>query len=193
MLKTLGLQVYKSVACQWESSTLGCTDALGLGQPGHMYSFACLSYFSPAEVPREPEEGAADRHHDHAVERIVSIRGPAEPNHAFYGGAHHSPSLSPPPCSALREAKVPPGPRLLILHHLDQFRNPASLLKPALPLPPLPPPLLQFLCNGLEEDMALRRAMAQSTSDERELMERASGKMVLLAKLLPKLRAEGRR
>ena len=61
------------------------------------------------------------------------------------------------------------------------------------PLPPLPPPLLQFLCNGLEEDMALRRAMAQSTSDERELMERASGKMVLLAKLLPKLRAEGRR
>ena len=41
--------------------------------------------------------------------------------------------------------------------------------------------------------MALRRAMAQSTSDERELMERASGKMVLLAKLLPKLRAEGRR
>ena len=53
--------------------------------------------------------------------------------------------------------------------------------------------MLQFLCNGLEEDMALRRAMAQSTSDERELMERASGKMVLLAKLLPKLRAEGRR
>ena len=59
--------------------------------------------------------------------------------------------------------------------------------------PAAPPPLLQFLCNGLEEDMALRRAMAQSTSDERELMERASGKMVLLAKLLPKLRAEGRR
>lgn len=41
--------------------------------------------------------------------------------------------------SALQEAKIPPGPRLLILHHLDQFRNPASLLKPALPLPPLPP------------------------------------------------------
>lgn len=41
--------------------------------------------------------------------------------------------------NALQEAKIPPGPSLLILHHLDQFRNPASLLKPALPLPPLPP------------------------------------------------------
>ena len=72
---------------------------------------------------------------------------------------------------------------------------PASTPRHRLPSAPLPPsPLsLQFLCNGLEEDMALRRAMAQSTSDERELMERASGKMVLLAKLLPKLRAEGRR
>ena len=37
---------------------------------------------------------------------------------------------------------MPPGPRLLILHHIDQFRNPASLLKPALPLPPLPPPVV---------------------------------------------------
>ena len=74
---------------------------------------------------------------------------------------------------------------------LDIFR---LYLNAAATLPPgCPPPLLQFLCNGLEEDMALRRAMAQSTSDERELMERASGKMVLLAKLLPKLRAEGRR
>ena len=41
--------------------------------------------------------------------------------------------------------------------------------------------------------MALRRAMAQSTAGEKEMLERASGKMVLLAKLLPKLRAEGRR
>jgi len=49
------------------------------------------------------------------------------------------------PISALKEAKVPPGPRLLILHHLDQFRNPSSLLKPALPLPPLPPPTDQLV------------------------------------------------
>ena len=42
-------------------------------------------------------------------------------------------------CSALTEARIPPGPRLLILHHLDSYRNPASVLKPALPLPPLPP------------------------------------------------------
>mmetsp|Transcript_36233 Transcript_36233/g.80635 ORF Transcript_36233/g.80635 Transcript_36233/m.80635 type:complete len:251 (+) Transcript_36233:138-890(+) len=41
--------------------------------------------------------------------------------------------------SALTEARIPPGPRLLILHHLDQYRNPANVLKPALPLPPLPP------------------------------------------------------
>ena len=41
--------------------------------------------------------------------------------------------------------------------------------------------------------MSLRRAMAKSTATEREMIERASGKMVLLAKLLPKLRAEGRR
>lgn len=37
--------------------------------------------------------------------------------------------------SALTEARIPPGPRLLILHHLDRYRNPASILKPALPLP----------------------------------------------------------
>lgn len=42
--------------------------------------------------------------------------------------------------SALTEARIPPGPRLLILHHLDTYRNPASVLKPALPLPPMPPP-----------------------------------------------------
>ena len=41
--------------------------------------------------------------------------------------------------------------------------------------------------------MVLRRAMAQSSATEKEMLERASGKMVLLAKLLPKLRAEGRR
>ncbi|KXZ56760.1 hypothetical protein GPECTOR_1g685 [Gonium pectorale] len=42
--------------------------------------------------------------------------------------------------SALAEARIPPGPRLLILHHLDTYRNPSNVLKPALPLPPLPPP-----------------------------------------------------
>ncbi|KAJ9527429.1 hypothetical protein QJQ45_025695 [Haematococcus lacustris] len=41
--------------------------------------------------------------------------------------------------SALQEARIPPGPRLLIMHHLDRYRNPSSVLKPALPLPPLPP------------------------------------------------------
>ena len=47
--------------------------------------------------------------------------------------------------STLKEARVPPGPRLLILHHLDQFRNPSSVLKPALPLPPLPPTTEQMV------------------------------------------------
>ncbi|GFR40939.1 hypothetical protein Agub_g1599 [Astrephomene gubernaculifera] len=41
---------------------------------------------------------------------------------------------------ALAECRIPAGPRLLILHHLDTYRNPANVLKPALPLPPLPPP-----------------------------------------------------
>lgn len=40
--------------------------------------------------------------------------------------------------AALQEVRIPPGPRLLILHHLDQYRH---LLKPAVPLPgALPPP-----------------------------------------------------
>ncbi|PNH12423.1 hypothetical protein TSOC_000659 [Tetrabaena socialis] len=42
--------------------------------------------------------------------------------------------------SALAECRIPPGPRLLILHQLDMYRNPSNVLKPALPLPPLPPP-----------------------------------------------------
>lgn len=33
--------------------------------------------------------------------------------------------------SALTQAGIPPGPRLLILHHLDGFRQP---LKPGLPV-----------------------------------------------------------
>lgn len=40
--------------------------------------------------------------------------------------------------SALAEARIPAGPRLLILHHLDTYRNPGSILKPALPLPRAP-------------------------------------------------------
>jgi SNF2 family DNA or RNA helicase len=60
--------------------------------------------------------------------------------------------------------------------------------------PSLPPPCSQFLCNGLEEDIALRRSKALSDGfNERDLLERSSGKMVLLGKLLPKLRAEGKR
>jgi len=45
--------------------------------------------------------------------------------------------------SALSEARIPPGPRLLILHHLDTYRNPSAVLKPALPLPMPPPPAIQ--------------------------------------------------
>lgn len=44
--------------------------------------------------------------------------------------------------SALAEAKIPAGPRLLILHHLDAYRSPSSVLKPALAVPmyPVQPP-----------------------------------------------------
>jgi hypothetical protein len=44
------------------------------------------------------------------------------------------------PRRSLAEARIPPGPRLLILHHLDTYRNPSAILKPALPLPMPPPP-----------------------------------------------------
>lgn len=39
---------------------------------------------------------------------------------------------------ALQEARIPPGPRLLILHHLDQFRGTSGVLKPAVPVPSYP-------------------------------------------------------
>jgi hypothetical protein len=39
--------------------------------------------------------------------------------------------------SALQECRVPPGPRLLILHHLNQYRH-GDILRPALPIPGLP-------------------------------------------------------
>eukprot|EP00798_Chlamydomonas_sp_ICE-L_P012177 gene12177-15297_t len=43
--------------------------------------------------------------------------------------------------SSLAEVKIPPGPRLLILSHLDQYRSASSVLKPGLPvhMPPMPP------------------------------------------------------
>lgn len=37
--------------------------------------------------------------------------------------------LLPPLRSALAEAKIPPGPRLLILDHIDQYRD---ILRPAI-------------------------------------------------------------
>jgi hypothetical protein len=38
-------------------------------------------------------------------------------------------------CSALQEVKIPPGPRLLILHHLERYRH---VLKPGMPPPMYP-------------------------------------------------------
>ena len=35
-------------------------------------------------------------------------------------------------CSALKEVSIPPGPRLLILHHLERYRH---VLKPGMPMP----------------------------------------------------------
>lgn len=41
-------------------------------------------------------------------------------------------------CSALQEVRIPPGPRLLILNHVDRYR---TALKPPVPPPrPLQPP-----------------------------------------------------
>ena len=46
-----------------------------------------------------------------------------------------------------------------------------------------------FLCDGLEDDVAFKRAA--SGDSELQMLIGSSGKMLLLAKLLPKLRAEG--
>ena len=46
-----------------------------------------------------------------------------------------------------------------------------------------------FLCDGLEEDIAFKRAASKDS--ELQMLVGSSGKMLLLAKLLPKLRAEG--
>jgi len=49
-----------------------------------------------------------------------------------------------------------------------------------------------FLCNGLEDDFAMRRAASGlAAQDDSAALTAASGKMVLLDKLLPKLRSEG--
>ena len=50
---------------------------------------------------------------------------------------------------------------------------------------------LQFLCNGLEEDFAVKKHAAGSAGSELDLLVQSSGKMLLLHKLLPKLKAEG--
>ena len=51
--------------------------------------------------------------------------------------------------------------------------------------------LMQFLCNGLEEDFAVKKHAAGSAGTELDLLIQSSGKMLLLHKLLPKLKAEG--
>jgi superfamily II DNA or RNA helicase len=48
-----------------------------------------------------------------------------------------------------------------------------------------------FLCDGLEDDIAARRRAAGLETDEISNLVQASGKMLLLHKLLPKLRSEG--
>jgi len=50
---------------------------------------------------------------------------------------------------------------------------------------------MQFLCRGLEEHVVFQQEMAGQKLSELEQLVQASGKMVLLDKLLPKLRAEG--
>ncbi len=40
-------------------------------------------------------------------------------------------------CSSLQEVGIPPGPRLIMLNHIDQYRH---ILKPAMPLPGPPKP-----------------------------------------------------
>ncbi len=51
--------------------------------------------------------------------------------------------------------------------------------------------VLQFLCRGLEDHVTFQQAMQGQHQEELQQLVQASGKMVLLNKLLPKLRAEG--
>lgn len=48
------------------------------------------------------------------------------------------PEHLPCACSALKEVRIPAGPRLVLLHHVDRWRN---VLKPNIPLPGPPPGL----------------------------------------------------
>ncbi|KAL4423047.1 hypothetical protein ABPG77_002081 [Micractinium sp. CCAP 211/92] len=50
-----------------------------------------------------------------------------------------------------------------------------------------------YLCNGLEEDIQRRKLEAGVEAGELDQLVAASGKMVLLHKLLPKLKSEGRK
>lgn len=53
---------------------------------------------------------------------------------------------------------------------------------------------VQFLCNGLEEDLKMRMCTLNKRKPTAiEALEAASGKLTLLGKLLPKLRREGRK
>ncbi len=46
--------------------------------------------------------------------------------------ASHAPQCLLVLCSALKEANIPAGPRLIILHHLERYRH---VLKPGMPMP----------------------------------------------------------
>ena len=49
-------------------------------------------------------------------------------------------------CSALKEANIPAGPRLVLLHHVDRYRN--TLERGLLPPPPAPPFMQQQRPNN---------------------------------------------
>lgn len=50
-----------------------------------------------------------------------------------------------------------------------------------------------WLCNGLEDDMMMKRQASGTPADTLDALVHSSGKMLLLHKLLPKLRGEGRK
>jgi SNF2 family DNA or RNA helicase len=53
---------------------------------------------------------------------------------------------------------------------------------------------VQFLCNGIEDDMIMRLKAVNGKAPSRpEALEAASGKLLLVRKLLTKLRSEKRR
>jgi len=95
-----------------------------------------------AAIREEAEEGAAHRQDHHAVEREVRRTAAASLRRSVALSLRHlvlsrlqtaAPNGPNDACltrSALTQAGIPPGPRLLILHHIDGFRQP---LKPGLP------------------------------------------------------------